>query len=121
MLNYQFNEEKGFIHLRPHGPLKKSDFDGLSAVVDPYIREKGGLAGIIIEADKFPGWENLSAAIQHLRFVHDHHRQIKKVAIVTDSHIGDLAEDIAAHFVSAEIRHFKAHHDLLAHDWITSR
>lgn len=118
MLSYQFNKDIGLVHLRPQGPLTKDDFEGLSAVVDPYIEETGGLAGIIIEADKFPGWQDLQAAIQHLRFVHDHHRKIKKIAIVTDSHVGDLAEEIASHFVSAEIRHFKAHHDLLAHDWI---
>lgn len=78
MLNYQFNQQHGLIHLRPGGPLSKEDFEGLSAIVDPYIKEHGELAGIIIEADKFPGWENLKAAIQHLRFVHDHHRKIKK-------------------------------------------
>lgn len=121
MLSYQFNKEIGLVHLRPHGPLSKEDFEGLSAVVDPYIEETGGLAGIIIETDKFPGWENLKAAIQHLRFVHDHHRKIKKVAIVTNSRLGDLAEEVASHFVSAEIRHFEAHHDLLAHDWIRSQ
>ncbi len=121
MLHYQFNQDIGLIHLRPQGPLSKEDFDGLSAVVDPYIEQTGALAGIIIETDKFPGWQNLKAAIQHLRFVHDHHRKIKKVAIVTNSPVGDLAENIASHFVSAEIRHFKAHHDLLAHDWIASR
>ena len=32
----------------------------------------------------------------------------KKVAVVTDSHLGDVAERLASHFVSAEIRHFPA-------------
>lgn len=43
------------------------------------------------------------------------------MAIVTDSLTDVLAEEIASHFVAAEIRHFKAHHALMAHDWILSR
>ena len=46
--------------------------------------------------------------IAHLRFVRDHHRHIKKIALVTDSAVGDVAEHLVSHFVSAEIRHFPA-------------
>jgi hypothetical protein len=121
MLYYQFNEETGLLHLRPNGPLSEKDIEGIADIVDPYIDANGSLPGLIIEADAFPGWQDLATAIRHLRFIHDHHRRIKKIAVVTDSAIGDFAEVIAAHFVAAEIRHFAAHHDLLAHDWILSR
>lgn len=120
MLTYQFNKDVGLLHLRPQGPLSKEDFDGIADVIAPYIKEKGDLSGLIIETEHFPGWEGLSTTFTHLRFIHEHHRKIKKVALVTDSKLGDFAEDIASHFVSAEIRHFKAHQDLLAHDWVRS-
>ena len=38
--------------------------------------------------------------ITHFRFVRDHHKRVKKVAVVTNSHIGDVAERLASHFVS---------------------
>ena len=54
----------------------------------------------------------------HFRFVRDHHRRIKKVAIVTDADLGNLAEALASHFVSAEIRHFPAGQGEAARQWI---
>jgi hypothetical protein len=44
----------------------------------------------------------------HFRFVKDHHKRIKKIAVVTDSAMGTLAEKLASHFVSATIKHFPA-------------
>jgi hypothetical protein len=44
----------------------------------------------------------------HFRFVKDHHRQIKKVTLVTDSALGNVAEKLASHFLAAEIKHFPA-------------
>jgi hypothetical protein len=45
--------------------------------------------------------------VSHLRFVRDHQKHIK-VAVVTDSHLADVAERLGSHFVSAEIRHLPA-------------
>ncbi len=42
-----------------------------------------------------------------MKFVKDHHRKIKRVAIVTDSKLGSIVPGIAKHFVSAEIKHFE--------------
>ena len=55
-----------------------------------------------------------------MRFVHDHHKNVKKIAIVTDSHMGDVAEHLASHFVAAEIRHFPAGEADEARSWITA-
>jgi hypothetical protein len=56
----------------------------------------------------------------HFRFVRDHHRQIKKVAVVTDSALGKLAENLASHFVAAEIKRFPAGGLEGARQWILS-
>jgi hypothetical protein len=56
--------------------------------------------------------------VTHFRFVRDHQKRIKKVALVTDSHIGDVAEHLASHFVSAKIRHFAGGHIEHAQQWI---
>jgi len=55
----------------------------------------------------------------HLRFVRDHHRQIRRIGVVTDSPLGKVAEQLASHFVSAEIRHFPAGAREAATRWIT--
>lgn len=54
-------------------------------MIDPYIREKGRLTGLLIEAVSFPGWDSFGTLIEHLKFVHDHQRNIDRVAVVTDA------------------------------------
>jgi hypothetical protein len=72
----------------------------------------------VIEAPSFPGWEGLGALAAHLRFVRDHHKLVRKVAVVTDSTLGNVAEHPASHFVSAEIRRFPAGGTAAAREWI---
>jgi hypothetical protein len=76
------------------------------------------LAGLIIEAPSFPGWKSFGALVAHLRFVRDHHKFIRKIAVVTDSAMGDLAEHLVSHFVSAEIKHFPGTDIAAAKQWI---
>jgi hypothetical protein len=121
MIDYTLNQNTAILHIHPKGPLSTADFEQLTAEVDPYIEQSGGLAGLIIETEKFPGWEDLNAALQHFRFVRDHHRKIKKVAIVTDSLAGEFAENIVSHFVAAKIQHFNANQLALAEDWLNQK
>jgi hypothetical protein len=57
----------------------------------------------------------------HFKFVREHHRKVKKIAIVTDAKIGELGEKLAAHFVAASIKHFPAGATSAAKMWITER
>ncbi|MCJ7541892.1 MAG: STAS/SEC14 domain-containing protein [Desulfobacterales bacterium] len=106
MIFYDLDENAGVLTVRPEGKLETQDFLTLSEVVDPFIKERGGLNGIIIVTKKFPGWEDFNGMIEHMRFVRNHHRKIAKVAIVTDSKIADVAESLGKHFVKASIKHF---------------
>lgn len=120
MVDFTLDEERSVLHVRPRSALAAGDFAELSAAVDPYLEATGELAGLILETASFPGWDGLKAAAAHLRFVRDHHERIAKVAVVTDSAIGDVAEHLASHFVAAEIRHFPAGDVVEAEQWIAS-
>jgi hypothetical protein len=106
MISYELDENAGVLTVRPEGKLETQDFLTLSEVVDPFIEERGGLNGIIIVTEKFPGWEDFNGMVEHMRFVRNHHRKIAKVALVTDSKIADVAESLGKHFVKASIKHF---------------
>ena len=56
-----------------------------------------------------------------LRFVRDHQHEIKRVALATDSPIGDLAEIIGKHFVSAEVKTFGFDERDQAKLWLTNQ
>ncbi|MBW1735256.1 MAG: STAS/SEC14 domain-containing protein [Deltaproteobacteria bacterium] len=106
MLNVQFDEEKGIAILEPEGALTEQDFKTAAGKIDPHIEKSGNLRGIVIRVRSFPGWDTFSALMTHLRFVKNHHRKVSKVAFVTDSPIGHLAEKVGGHFVQAEVREF---------------
>jgi hypothetical protein len=118
MIEYNLDTEQSILHVQPKSAIEQDDFAKLAKSVDPYIEATGGLDGLILEAPRFPGWESLGAMVNHFRFVRDHHKRVKKIAVVTDSAMGDFAERLASHFVSAEIKHFPAGQVEEARKWI---
>jgi hypothetical protein len=118
MIEYDLDTAHSILLVRPTSALDKSDFVELAKAVDPQIEAGGDLAGLIINAPTFPGWDSFGAMVTHFRFVRDHQKHIKKVAVVTDSHLGDVAEHLASHFVSAKIRHFAGEQIEQARQWI---
>lgn len=118
MVEIDLDTVNAILYVRPKAALEQGDFAQLAKTVDPYIEKNGNLAGLIIEAPKFPGWESLGAMVSHIRFVRDHHQRIGKIGLVTDSAMGNVAERLASHFVAAEIRHFPAGQLDAATQWI---
>ena len=120
MIDHTLDSANSILYVRPKSKLKQGDFVQLAKTVDPHIVEKGGLAGLILEVTSFPGWESFGAMASHFRFVRDHHKRIKKIGVVTDSPMGNVAEHLASHFVAAEIRHFPAGQLEAAKQWVMS-
>lgn len=118
MIESSLDTAHSIFHICPKSALEQADFVKLAERIDPFIESTGGLRGLIIEAPTFPGWESFGAMVAHLRFVRDHHRRVAKIAIVTDSALGNVAEHLASHFVSAQIRHFAAGELDAARQWI---
>ena len=81
-----------------------------------------GLGGtetaLAVHVESFPWWDSFSALLSHLSFVRDHHKKVACVALATDSAIGGFAENIANHFVSAQIKRFAFNEVETAKKWI---
>lgn len=120
MLEHELLIDKSILIVTPKGKLEVADFQNLAQQVDPYIEEEGYLAGLLICARAFPGWEDFAALISHLKFVRDHHRAIRKVAAVTDSKVLSVMPSIVRHFVSAEVKHFVYEEKQQALEWLAA-
>ena len=118
MIQHELLRDRGILILKPDGALRAEDFATLAAAIDPYIEQHGELNGLMIEAPSFPGWENFAALLSHLRFVRDHHRQIRRIAVVSDSPLLAAAPKIASHFVSAKLRTFDVASRAAALAWV---
>ena len=120
MIEHSLDTVHSILHVRPKSALNQDDFAELAKTVDAHIDKAGDLTGVIIEAPTFPGWESLGAMAAHFRFVRDHHKHIKRIGLVTDSPVGRVAERLASHFVSAEIKQFPAEGLEAAKQWVTA-
>jgi hypothetical protein len=106
MIRFELLRDRRILLITPDGPLQRADFEQLAKEIDPFIAANGKLVGVMIDAKSFPGWDSFGALVSHLKFVADHHRQIERIAAVTDSGFLKIVPRIASHFVQASIRHF---------------
>ncbi len=118
LLEYKFIEPGDILRLKPSGALTTEDFSGLTRFVDAYLDKHGSLAGLLIETQSFPGWDSFAGFASHLRFIRDHQRHVKRIALVTDSSIAHIAETLAEPFAAAEIRCFAFDHYDGALQWL---
>jgi len=105
-ISHRMVPESGVLVVEIKEALRASDFEALSATADAWIQTHGNLNGLVLHAHHFPGWESLQGLIKHIRFVKDHHRKIKKVALVTGAKLASLTSHVAEHFVEAELKTF---------------
>ncbi|MGL6233945.1 MAG: STAS/SEC14 domain-containing protein [Segniliparus sp.] len=118
MIEHAFDEARSIVVVRPRSRFSKDDFAELAQAVDPKIEAAGRLAGVVVEVASFPGWDSFGALVAHFRFVRSHHKQVRKIAVVTDSAFGKIAERVMPHVVSPEFKRFPAGQVEAAEQWI---
>src|SRR5215217_7602632 len=106
MVRFELLRDRRILLITPEGPLQRADFERLAKEIDPFIAANGKLVGVMIHAESFPGWKSFGALVSHLKFVADHHRQIERIAAVTNSGFLKIVPRLASHFVQASIKHF---------------
>lgn len=120
MLSYELIRDKGILVIMPEGPLRTEDFQALGQAVDDYIVSDGALNGIMISAEKFPGWEDFAGFLSHVKFVRENNRDVDKVAAVTDSAFLSIMPRVVDYFISADVRHFAYDERDAAMSWLSS-
>lgn len=120
MLEYAIIEPGGILRVKPSGALTVEDFSGLTRFADAYLRTHAHLAGMLIEARSFPGWDSFAALASHVRFIRRHERRVMRIALVTDSSIAQVVGNLAEPFAAAEIRCFDMFEADTALDWLRS-
>lgn len=120
MIDLSIDEDTKIAIFKPQAAISVEDIKEAAKKVDSFIEAHGDLAGLLIVAENFPGWDSFTAMLSHLKFVKDHHRHIKKVAYVTNSRLLEFAPAIASHFVSAKLKSFDLPDEDKAVDWILS-
>ena len=117
-LAFQLDRAAKVLLLEPRGELEAADFERLSSEIDPYLEKEGTLNGVAVVAEHFPGWEDLFALGSHYRFIRDHHKKIRRIALVTDDRLASAVPPIAARFVRAKLKTFHMAERAEAMQWV---
>ncbi|MBC2667068.1 STAS/SEC14 domain-containing protein [Novosphingobium flavum] len=105
MLDIEFTPSNVAV-LKPRGALSAADFTRLSEAIDQQTATAGAAPSLVIDAGQLPHWDSLDALGKHLRFVQDHHRLVRKVAVAGDNLALKTLPHVADLFIDAKIRRF---------------
>lgn len=117
-LEYKLIDDERILILEPRDELEAEDFEQVASVVDPFIEAGGKLAGIVVIAEEFPGWEDFAAMLAHLRFVREHQAEVRRVALVTGSRFLAAVPRLASVLTDAEVRRFEPDQTGAARAWV---
>lgn len=120
MINYILNEQVGYLHITPQGKLQVQDFEQLTQALDTYLKSHPKIKGLIIETPEFPGWENFNAVKAHFKFIKNHHKYVEKIAIVTNSKMGNIAEALIPFLMNIKVKRFSYGELQAAKEWISA-
>jgi hypothetical protein len=117
-MNITYRTDLGILQVEPTGSLEEQDFKDLAQEIESLQEDEREFRGLLIYTEKFPGYKKFADVFAHGEFVRDHRDKIGKVAICTDSTIGDLAGSIGRHFTEADVKNFAYDQKDEAEKWI---
>jgi SpoIIAA-like len=107
------DEPTGVVTAEVTQALRVEDFEALAAAIDPWMREKGELPGLVLHLRGFPRWASVGSLVRHVRFVVGHQGKIGRLAVVTDTPVAGPLATVAGHVVHPQVRAF-GYADLVA-------
>jgi len=120
MLRFERLDDRNILIITADGPLEEADFKKFASEIEADGPAQKQPTRLMIRADSFPGWENFEAFVAHLKFVSEHHRQIEKIAVVTDSALLKVMPHFAGLLVHPKIRQFDLSETDAALAWLGS-
>jgi hypothetical protein len=105
-VSHHLFRETGVVVIEIKRALHAFDFDALILSVDTWLEAEGPLPGLVFRVREFPGWNKLGNFLHHLRFVHDYHHKVRRIALASDSKLAVYAPRLAKHFTAAEVKTF---------------
>lgn len=100
------DEKTGVLTAEVTEALAVEHFEKLAATVDPWLREHGGLSGLVLHVRSFPGWASMGGMVRHVQFVVGHQRKVARIAVVTDTPGAETIASVVGHVVHPQVRAF---------------
>ena len=107
-IDIKLDTETGILVLEPAADkaLSEDDFEAVGKAIGHYLEDHERLRGIMIHSRRFPGWRSMGALFAHLKFVSSVHDRIERLAVVTSSPLGSIADHVLDPLMLAKVRKF---------------
>lgn len=105
-ITFELDTSTGVLTAEVTQALRIEDFETLAATVDPWMREKGELTGLVLHLRGFPRWASLGSVVRHVRFVVGHQGKLGRLALVTDTPAAGTLAAAADRVVHPQVRAF---------------
>ena len=106
MLQFEHLSDPNILVITAEGPLEEADFAKFAEQIETKRLSQRSPTRLMIRTDAFPGWDSFQAFATHLKFVSEHHQQIERIAIVTDSELLKIMPRVASVLVHPKIKQF---------------
>jgi hypothetical protein len=106
MLRFEHLDDRSILIITTDGPIEESDLKAFATEIDANGQVQNRPTRLMIRTESFPGWQSFEAFVAHLKFVSEHHREIERIAIVTDSALLKVMPHIAGLLVHPKIKQF---------------
>ena len=106
MLRFEHLDGHNILIITTDGPIEESDFKEFAKQIEANGQGQNRPTRLMIRTESFPGWDSFEAFAAHLKFVSEHHREIERIAIVTDSALLKVMPHIAGLLVHPKIKQF---------------
>ena len=107
MLDFQPNDEQAVAHVRLHGSIAENEYSQFLPRLEAFI-ERHGRIRVLLDLRGFDGWEDVSAFWQHVLLVKDHHRAVRRIAIVGERTWERVIAELVPRLAGVEGRYFDA-------------
>ena len=96
MLHFERLNDRNILIIAADGPLEEADFAKFAEQIEAKSPSQNPPTRLMIRTESFPGWDSFEAFMAHLKFVSEHHQQIERIAIVTESELLKIMPHIAS-------------------------
>lgn len=106
MISTEFSESKKLLIITPENELNTKNILALSKIINDHINQTDHIPNLLLYLSQIPHWDGFDALKTHFKLVKEHHKLIKKVAVVSDSVVLKILPYFMDHFVAAKVRRF---------------
>jgi hypothetical protein len=97
---------ENIIVVTPKNSIKAENIESFKNQVNKYINTHDVIPNFVFRINSVPYWANFRALQEHFQFVKNHHKLVKKVAIISDSPTVTIMRSLVNFFTDASVRRF---------------